>query len=477
MPSLGIKLNDAPIVCASRKRYAPARMSRTDRAAVRLESDLPVAAPRAMRLRDIAPWQWKSATAAWLGWLFDGLDMHLYVLVAAPFVAELLHAVSETDPAVSRTSGWIQAAFLVGWAMGGGVFGRVGDLLGRSRALSLTILTYAVFTGLSFVAQTWWQLMIFRFAAALGIGGEWAVGASLLAETWPSHWRPWLAAVLQTGVNLGVLIACLAAYLLAGFPPRCVFLVGIVPALLVFWIRRSVPEPEVWEHARTAPAPGIGQLFAGSIRRTTILTTLVCAASLTAWWAFLFWSPQHIAHLPDVAQWTEEQRKRLVSSYIFLIIGISIGGNFFGGWLAKLFGYRRAVAAMFLGFFIAMAGTYIIPRDHISLLLWTPWISFFSGVFGLFTMYLPPLFPTLLRTTGAGCSFNIGRLAAAAGTVVFGSLGHVGNFRIALLCAAFLFLPAFFLALFLPDLRDGSRAIPFAAMTPAVGENSGRQFH
>src|SRR5439155_6098643 len=125
-------------------------------------------------------------------------------------------------------SSWIQAAFLVGWALGGGLFGRIGDRLGRSRALMLTILTYALFTGLSFFAQTWWQLFIFRFLAALGIGGEWAVGAALLAETWPRAWRPWMAAVLQTGVNLGVALAGLAVMLLAAYPPRTVFLVGVL---------------------------------------------------------------------------------------------------------------------------------------------------------------------------------------------------------------------------------------------------------
>ena len=101
----------------------------------------------------------------------------------------------------------IQAAFLVGWALGGGFFGRIGDRLGRARALVLTILTYALFTGLSFFAQTWWHLMICRFLAALGIGGEWAVGASLLSETWPRRWRPWIAATLQRAVNIGVLLA------------------------------------------------------------------------------------------------------------------------------------------------------------------------------------------------------------------------------------------------------------------------------
>src|SRR5437016_4234942 len=211
----------------------------------------PVPVREAAHLRDLSPQQWKSGIAAWLGWLFDGLDMHLYVLVAAPFVAELLGVASERDPLVGYYSSWIQASFLIGWALGGGFFGRIGDRLGRSRTLMLTILTYALFTGLSFLAQTWWQLLIFRFLAALGIGGEWAVGAALLSETWPRRWRPWIAAVLQTGVNLGTMLASLATYLLAAYPHRSVFLVGVLPALLVLWIRRAVPETEVWRAARS----------------------------------------------------------------------------------------------------------------------------------------------------------------------------------------------------------------------------------
>src|ERR1041385_3387833 len=138
----------------------------------------PATKGEAATLKQLTPHQWRSGIAAWLGWMFDGLDMHLYTLVAAPFVAALVHAASVTDGSVKQYSAYIQASFLIGWALGGGFFGRVGDLLGRSRALSLTILTYAVFTGLSYFAQTWPQLMVFRFVAALGIGGEWAVGSS-----------------------------------------------------------------------------------------------------------------------------------------------------------------------------------------------------------------------------------------------------------------------------------------------------------
>src|SRR5438067_7129327 len=198
------------------------------------------------RLRDLSGQQWKSGVAAWLGWLFDGLDMHLYVLVAGPFVAELLGVDDPKDPLIGYYSSWIQAAFLIGWALGGGFFGRIADRLGRSRALMLTILTYALFTGMSFFAQTWWQLLVFRFLAALGIGGEWAVGAALLSETWPRGSRYALAAVLQSAVNIGILLAGVTSYAMSGISPRYVFLAGLAPALLVLWIRRAVPETGDW---------------------------------------------------------------------------------------------------------------------------------------------------------------------------------------------------------------------------------------
>src|SRR3954449_6088839 len=118
----------------------------------------PASPPQVNRLRDLSAQQWKSGLAAWLGWLFDGLDMHLYVLVATPFVAELLGGADQEDPqVVGRYASIIMGAFLIGWALGGGFFGRIADRLGRSRALTLTILTYAGFTGVSYFAQTWWQ--------------------------------------------------------------------------------------------------------------------------------------------------------------------------------------------------------------------------------------------------------------------------------------------------------------------------------
>lgn len=416
-------------------------------------------------LRDISKEQWNSGIAAWLGWMFDGLDMHLYTLVAAPFVAELLGGLATKDPAVGKYAAIIQGAFLVGWALGGGCFGVIADRIGRSRALSLTILTYALFTGLSFLATRWWHLMIFRFVAALGIGGEWAVGASLLSETWPRRWRPWIAAVLQSGVNIGILAACLASYLMANLPNRYLFLVGVVPALMVLWIRRAVPEPEEWHAARAkaqGPPPRIAQLFQGDALRVTVWVMVACGLSLTAHWAFMFWYAQHLRELPEVVEMTAEARTQLVSTAMFLITGSNIVGCFLSGGLARLLGYRAAIAWSFFFYFLAMLGAYSVPRDHWQLLAWFVVIGVCQGAFALFTMYLPPLFPTLLRTTGAGFCYNVGRIVAAFGTVFFGLYARVGAssddpcaaYRVALLCVGALFLPAAFVSLMMPHAKD-----------------------
>ncbi len=459
------------------------------------------------RLSDLSPQQLKSGLAAWLGWLFDGLDMHIFTLVAVAFVAILVNkdtfrsdfaaadkdgdkflsaaewavpgglAVADKngdgrisreefdvytarlhtgDAEVKEKASWIQAAFLIGWALGGAFFGRLGDLIGRSHALSLTVLTYAAFTGLSFFAETWWQLMIFRFLAALGIGGEWAVGSTLLAETWPKKWRPWTAAVLQTGVNLGVVLAVIAGNLLAGEHPRWIFLIGVAPALLVFYIRRHVPEPETWkaEHSHSAN-PSVLDLFRGPTRRITLVSIGICAFSLTAWWAFMFWQTQHVRSLPEVLTMTGSARDSLVNTTFGWVIGISIIGNFFAGLLARLLGYKAAILLMFGGFVVTMSAAFGTEHSVAALTgFWLPAVGFWSGVFGLFTMMLPPLFPVLLRTTGAGFCYNIGRIAAAAGTIFAAQITQGGNYRQTLFYVGFLFIPAMLFTLLLPVPRD-----------------------
>lgn len=414
----------------------------------------PASPPEITRLRDLTPHQTRSGIAAWLGWMFDGLDMHLYTLVATAFVAQLM-LVPETDPSVGTNGSIIQAAFLVGWAVGGAFFGRIGDLVGRSRTLVLTILTYAIFTGLSFFAETWWQLMIFRFLAALGIGGEWAVGASLLSETWPKKWRPWIAATLQTAVNCGVLLACLAGWLLAGQEPRFIFLVGVLPAFLTLWIRKAVPETEAWEQAREGQqVPRISALFGPEVRSTTWRVLIICAVSLTAHWTFLFWQQKHVLSLPEIASLDKAGRDAaLVTALMWIMIG-SILGNYIAGAFAKLMGYRNAIVLLMAAYFVSMYVSFSRQWDWETTKVQFGIIGACQGVFGLFTMCLPPLFPVLLRTTGAGFCYNIGRVFAAAGTVFFGIFVKVDDFRTALLYAGFLFIPAALAAMFLPQEKE-----------------------
>lgn len=274
-----------------------------------------------------------------------------------------------------------------------------------------------------------------------------------------------MAAVLQTGVNLGMMLAGLAIYLLSGLPERTVFLVGILPALLVLWIRRAVPEPEEWHHAKQTSSgsqPSFFDLFRGEVRRTTVLTLIVCTLSLTAHWAFMFWHLQHVRNLAEIGSWTDLQKGRLVSQIVWTVMLSSILGNFIAGFIAQWLKYRTAIAVLFLAYFVAMFITYRTPRDHHQLWYGFAAIGLCQGAFALFTMYLPPLFPTLLRTTGAGFCYNFGRIIAGLGTVFFGLFSKVGDYRLAIFYAGFLFLPAAGFACLLPEppAEPSARPVP-----------------
>jgi len=231
----------------------------------------------------------------------------------------------------------------------------------------------------------------------------------------------------------------------------------VLPALLVFWIRRAVPEPEEWHSARAnarGSTPRVRDLFRGPVRRVTILVIVVCAVSLTAHWAFMFWHQIEFKNLPDVIDQSPAAKNAWGTKLLFLIMVSSIVGNFFAAVLARWMGYRKAIAVMCIGYLLSMAGAYGTERSHDELYYWLVLPGLFQGVFALFTMYLPPLFPTLLRTTGAGFCYNIGRIVSAAGVVFFGLFQQVGDYRRTLLYAGFLFLPAAAFALLLPDLND-----------------------
>jgi MFS family permease len=186
----------------------------------------------------------------------------------------------------------------------------------------------------------------------------------------------------------------------------------------------------------------------------------VCACSLSAHWAFMFWSAQHLRQLPEMVDRSPDIKTGIVGTAVVVLMLSSIAGNFIAAAIARRFGYKRTIALMALGYFFMMVFTYGSPRSLQTLWWCFPILGACSGFFALFTMYLPPLFPTLLRTTGAGFSYNIGRIAAAVGTIVFGLLSPIGDNRLALFYSGWLFLPAAIFALAMPEVPNDEPIVP-----------------
>lgn len=417
--------------------------------------------------------QWRPLAAAWLGWAFDGLDGYLYIMVAVPFVTELVAAERgltlaavrasadlsrEIGPEVAHKAALIQALFLIGWAVGGAVFGRIGDRLGRARTLTLTILTYAIFTGMAFFAQAWWHLLIFRFIAALGIGGEWAAGSALVCETLPRKHRAWASAALQSGYIIGCIVASLTAGWMSHLDsPRWVFLIGVLPAFVTWWIRRAVPEPEEWSHAtkHAAPAP-LSALFSRDLWKTTVLLILMTGISLTTVWSFLFFVPQMISKLPEVKDWPATKVAALKTNVTVAFLTVNIFGNFLATYLGKWLGYRKAFTILFILSLGCFVGLFYEPMT-LANIYWTTCLTSLLalGMFGLFPLYIPPLFPTLVRTLGSGFTYNVGRLISAAGTFFGGFIAaEAGGAQGAIWWVGWLYLPAIFVGMICPLIRN-----------------------
>ncbi len=403
--------------------------------------------------------QWRGLIAAWLGWAFDGLDGYLYVIVAGRFVSQLLKhetGVAPDPKEVAAKAAIIQGVFLIGWAVGGAFFGRVGDRLGRSRTLMLTVLTYAVFTGMSFFAQAWWHLLIFRFVAALGIGGEWAAGSALVNETLHRKHKTWASAALQSGYMVGCILAALTGKFMANFDPKWVFLIGVAPALMTLWIRRAVPEPEAWaKEAAARKTPPVSALFSKGLASTTLLVSALTSIALTTVWAFLYFAPQAAKVIPEAATWTEPQRQNFASNVAIFYFLVNIGGNFVATFIASRIGYRKTFGLFLIGSLASFLIGYYNPLRLDTIYIVYGFTAFFSlGLFGLFPFYIPPLFPTLVRTLGAGFTYNIGRVFSSVGAFAGGWItAHAGGAGAAIWWTGFLYIPGILVALFIPEVE------------------------
>lgn len=412
----------------------------------------------------VTRYQWLVLFVAWLGWVFDAMDATIYALVLHPALHELLHLPGGAAP-TSDVIGWyggiIFSIFLIGWAVGGILFGVLADRIGRTRTLVITILIYAVFTGLAALSTTWWQLAVFRFLTALGIGGEWAAGAALVAEVWPESKRTRAAGLLQSAWAAGFLLAATINLLLRDYGWRPIFVVGVLPAAIALLVRMWVKEPERWVKVRAAEAHAsngpsrLAELFTPALRRSTFVGSGLAFVAVFGLWGATNWTPTLIRALPDLQSLTAAELTARVSWATMLLNAGALAGYLSFGPLAERWGRRPAFAVMCLGSLVLLPVTFLTPHSYAQVLLLLPLLGFFNnGIFSGFPIYLPELFPTRLRATGAGFCFNIGRVLAAAGPFLTGYLVTVlGGFGRAASLVALIYLVGLLLLPFARETR------------------------
>jgi MFS family permease len=369
--------------------------------------------------------------------MFDLMDSTLYTMVMVPAVRELLGGAVNTQ-AIGWYGGVVFAIFLIGWAAGGVFFGIFSDHYGRKMALMITILMYAVFTGLSAISHTWWELGIYRFLTGLGVGGEWAAGAALVAEAWPERARAKAATLLQTSAGAGYFLAASINLTVGGYGWRWVFLVGALPALLLLALRSLVKESERWLETKAAAdktrhkGSTLAQIFSPELRRDTIVGSVLAIVATLGFWAVTSWVPalvgDMLAHRPEKLSLPEISR--LVSYASMILIAGSLPGYFIIGWLMEHWGRRPAFLVFYLGAFVSILIIFMGGWSYNTMLWLFPLVGLTTmGVYAGFPIYLPELFPTHLRGTGSGFCFNIGRVVAAFGPLATGAIvGATGSF-------------------------------------------------
>jgi MFS family permease len=380
---------------------------------------------------------------AWLGWVFDSMDATIYNLVLTPALRELLGN-RNTPENIGWYGGIILAIFLVGWALGGILFGVLADYLGRARTLVITILIYAVFTGLAGVSHSWWELAIYRFLTALGIGGEWAAGATLVAEVLPESWRVKGAGILQSAWGAGYFLAAGVYLLLSGQSWRVMFFVGLLPALVALFARLKVREPELWRGARPSKRGRLTlwELFGPERRRDTIVGSALAFVAVFGLWGATNWTPSLVRELIEPGRLSAGEITRKVSYAVMMLNAGAIAGYFAFPPLAERIGRRATFAVMMAGAAVTLPAAFLIPRSYLTAIAILPALGFFTnGIFSGFPVYLPELFPTRIRATGAGFCFNAGRVLAASGPFMTGYLVvELGSFARAASAIAFIYV-------------------------------------
>jgi MFS family permease len=393
------------------------------------------------------------------------MDATIYALLLHPALHELLGGQSGAAPsseAVAWYGGIVFSIFLIGWAVGGVGFGILADRIGRTRTLVLTILVYAIFTGLAALSATWWQLALYRFLTALGIGGEWAAGAALVAEVWPEEKRAKAAGILQSAWAAGFFLAAVINLAMREYGWRPVFVVGVLPAIVALVVRICVKEPERWTKARHLERQGgarrpqrLKELFDPKHRRATLVGSGLAFVAVFGLWGATNWTPMLVRSLPGLQGRDAATLTSCVSWATMALNAGALAGYLSFGPLAERYGRRAVFALMCCGSFVMLPLTFLIPGTYGQLLWLLPLLGFFNnGIFSGFPIYLPELYPTAIRATGAGFCFNIGRVLASTGPFLTGFLVTLlGSFGRAASAIALIYLVGLLILPFAPETK------------------------
>jgi MFS family permease len=407
--------------------------------------------------------QWLVLVIASAGWIFDVYEGQLFAIFKTPALGELLGG---GGPAVTWHSFLASALFLVGGAIGGLAFGVLGDRIGRVRVMSLTILVYSLFSALTFFVRSVWEFDALRFLVALGTGGEWAVAAALVAETFPPRARAFGSGIFHASSVLGVALAAVTGWFLTGPGAwRWGFLLGLAPALLVVWIMVSLREPEGWQKSRKK-AEAVQELGSDAKKLGSLSELLgdprwgpraliglgLAAVGLATYWGIFTWAPELVADVLGPSASADRKLKAASRAYLLMNLTGGLLGLLTFAPLANWRGRRFAFAFYHVGSLVFVPLTFLGARTEVQALGLLPVMAFFVlGMHAGYAIYLPELFPTRLRATGASFCFNVARLVTAALLIARGSLGAHFDLRRGVIVMTSLFLVGLVLLAFAPE--------------------------
>jgi MFS family permease len=396
--------------------------------------------------REGGPEARRALAAGMFGWMLDAFDVMIFALVL-PYVRADLGL-------TSAQGGYLGSVMLVAAAAGGVGFGWFADRFGRTRALMLSVLLYSVFTFACGFATTLAQFVVFRIFLGLGMGGEWTAGAALVSETWPAQHRGKALGFMQSGWAIGYAAAVLVSgFIQPRYGWRAVFFVGILPALFTLWIRRRVKEPAIWTAASRSgkPSAGLRSIFKSGIAGLTIALTLMNMCTLFAWWGFNLWLPSYLKS--SAALGGAGLSGAATTGYLFIMQA----GMWFGyvtfGFVSDRLGRKRTYVTYLLSAALLLA-VYVSVRNPTALMVLGPLVAFAAtGYFSGFGAVTAEIYPTSVRATAQGFTYNVGRLASAAAPYLVGSLADTHGFGTALLVCSGAFVAAALLWIWIPETK------------------------